>query len=80
MKQENSLVSEAPALANLAEIDLTNFDSRIFETEITVACDVNNPLLGKNGASYVYGPQKGGTEEMVEALDRLWDDLKKSAP
>lgn len=65
------------ALANLAEIDLTNFDSRIFETEITVACDVNNPLLGKNGASYVYGPQKGGTKEMVEALDSALGRFKK---
>lgn len=65
------------ALANLAEIDLTNFDSRIFETEITVACDVNNPLLGKNGASYVYGPQKGGTEEMVEALDSALGRFKE---
>lgn len=65
------------ALANLAEIDLTHFDSRIFETEITVACDVNNPLLGKNGASYVYGPQKGGTEEMVEALDSALGRFKE---
>ena len=65
------------ALANLAEIDLTHFDSRIFETEITVACDVNNPLLGKNGASYVYGPQKGGTEEMIEALDSALGRFKE---
>lgn len=57
------------ALADLAEIDLINFDQRIFDTEITVACDVTNPLTGENGASYVYGPQKGATPEMVEELD-----------
>lgn len=57
------------ALADLAEIDLTEFDSRIFDAEITVACDVTNPLTGENGASYVYGPQKGATPEMVKELD-----------
>lgn len=57
------------ALAELATIDLTGFDSRIFDIEITVACDVTNPLTGENGASYVYGPQKGATPEMVEELD-----------
>lgn len=57
------------ALVDLAEIDLTEFDSRIFDAEITVACDVTNPLTGENGASYVYGPQKGATPEMVKELD-----------
>ncbi len=41
--------------------------------EIDVLCDVTNPLCGPNGASHVYGPQKGATPEMVEELDsRLW--------
>lgn len=40
-----------------------------------IACDVNNPLCGKQGASAVYGPQKGATQEMVEELDRLLDHL-----
>ena len=57
------------ALADVSEIDLTGFDSRIFDVEITVACDVTNPLTGENGASYVYGPQKGATPEMVKELD-----------
>lgn len=38
--------------------------------KITVACDVNNPLLGPNGASRVYGPQKGATKAQVIVLDR----------
>ena len=41
----------------------------IAETEAVVACDVNNPLTGPKGASYVYGPQKGATSEMVRTLD-----------
>lgn len=57
------------ALAELVEIDLSEFDSRIYDVEITVACDVTNPLTGENGASYVYGPQKGATPEMVKELD-----------
>lgn len=38
--------------------------------EILVACDVNNPLYGINGAAYVYGPQKGANQEMVLLLDK----------
>ncbi len=57
------------ALIDLTEIDLSEFDTRIFDVEITVACDVTNPLTGENGASYIYGPQKGATEEMVYKLD-----------
>ena len=57
------------ALASLNSIDLSDLDPRIPETETVVACDVNNPLTGKEGASHVYGPQKGATAEMIEVLD-----------
>ena len=57
------------ALAALSSIDLSELDPRIAETVTVVACDVNNPLTGKQGASQVYGPQKGATPEMIEALD-----------
>lgn len=56
-------------LGKLSKIDLSNLDSRLKDVEIEVACDVINPLVGKNGASYVFGPQKGATEEMVKMLD-----------
>ena len=65
------------ALAELAQIDLTNFDKRICEAEIVVACDVTNPLTGKTGASYIYGPQKGATPEMVEELDAALGNFAK---
>ncbi|MGT2934187.1 glycerate kinase family protein [Streptococcus catagoni] len=58
------------ALGELASIDLSNFDQRILDREIVVACDVNNPLTGPSGASYVFGPQKGATKEMVVQLDK----------
>ena len=56
-------------LATLNSIDLSELDQRIREMETVVACDVNNPLTGKEGASHVYGPQKGATPEMIEELD-----------
>lgn len=57
------------ALAELACADLTHLDSRLADTDILVACDVNNPLCGEKGASAVFGPQKGATPEMVAQLD-----------
>jgi len=57
------------ALADLHHIDTSSLDSRIAEARITVACDVTNPLCGELGASRVYGPQKGATEEMCQRLD-----------
>ncbi|MCY3724754.1 MAG: glycerate kinase [Candidatus Poribacteria bacterium] len=57
------------SLGQLASIDVTNLHPAIAETETVVACDVNNPLTGPDGASHVYGPQKGATPEMIETLD-----------
>ena len=57
------------ALAQLKAIDLSGLDSRLTETEITVACDVDNPLCGQRGAAAVFGPQKGATPAMVAELD-----------
>ena len=58
------------ALAKLHTIDLSNLDERLKYVSVEVACDVNNPLCGKDGASYVFGPQKGATREMIEILDQ----------
>ena len=45
------------ALANLESVELSDLDPRLDDVEIVVASDVDNPLLGENGASAVYGPQ-----------------------
>ena len=58
------------ALAILHTIDLSNLDERLKYVSVEVACDVNNPICGKEGASYVFGPQKGATREMIEILDQ----------
>ena len=57
-------------LGRLARIDPAGRRRELDGVEIAVACDVTNPLCGPEGASAVYGPQKGATPEMVEALDR----------
>ena len=57
------------ALDKLEEIDLSNFDPRIKDITVKVACDVNNPLTGENGASRIFGPQKGASEEKIVTLD-----------
>lgn len=57
-------------LGKLHSIDTGCLDSRIKDSVITVACDVDNPLCGSRGASFVFGPQKGADRVMVEELDR----------
>ncbi len=57
------------ALSNLRRIDVSGLDSRLADTKIDVACDVNNPLCGETGASEIFGPQKGADAEIVAYLD-----------
>ncbi|HAA89150.1 MAG: Glycerate kinase [Thermoanaerobacterales bacterium 50_218] len=59
----------AAGLRSLEKIDTSNLDPRLKEVSVVVAVDVDNPLCGPNGASYVYGPQKGATPEMLPVLD-----------
>ena len=65
----NELPHGGAALANLSRIDMTGIDPRVAESDFLVACDVSNPLTGPEGASAIYGPQKGATPEMVKTLD-----------
>lgn len=58
------------ALDRVNRIHMEGLDPRIVDTQVIVACDVTNPLTGPFGASAVYAPQKGASEEMVEQLDR----------
>ncbi len=66
------------ALARLARIDIEQIDPRLATVDIEVLCDVDNPLLGPEGASAVYGPQKGADSACVAELDRAlanWADI-----
>lgn len=57
------------ALASVAKADFSGLLPELRHTEITVICDVTNPLLGENGATWIYGPQKGATPEICEELE-----------
>jgi len=64
----NELPEGGAALARLARID-GQTDPRLIRPAVEVACDVRNPLLGPEGASAIYGPQKGASPEVVRELD-----------
>lgn len=61
----------ALALKKLSEVKAEGVDPRWQHVQVEVACDVENPLTGENGASYVFGPQKGADDEMVIQLDEI---------
>ena len=67
--QGDELGHGGAALAELASIDVSELDPRLAQCQIEVACDVTNPLTGEQGASAIFGPQKGATPEMVTQLD-----------
>jgi glycerate kinase len=67
-EQGRELPPGGAALRRLKTIDLTHWMLPP-DVEVIVACDVDNPLYGEQGASAVYGPQKGATPEMVAVLD-----------
>ncbi|MGG4450017.1 glycerate kinase [Brevibacillus porteri] len=56
-------------LSRLSRIDTSQVDMRLTDCQFVIACDVTNPFVGPNGASHVFGPQKGATPEMVLQLD-----------
>ena len=77
-EEGNQIAFGGGELSKISKIDVSLLDPRIKDTVITIASDVKNPLCGPNGASAVYGPQKGATPEMVETLDRNLKHLAKT--
>ncbi|MFS0821662.1 glycerate kinase [Bacillus sp. 1P02SD] len=57
------------ALNRLHTIDESNVDERVRNSRFQVACDVDSPLIGPKGASFIFGPQKGALPEMAQKLD-----------
>ncbi len=73
---QHQLLSPIPQNLPLIDtIDSSSLDARIQDTQIIVMCDVDNPLCGKKGASYIYGPQKGATQEDILFLDHGLQNL-----
>jgi glycerate kinase len=68
-KQGQQIGFGGAKLTELATIDINALDPRIEQCQIDVACDVTNPLTGSEGASAIFGPQKGATPDMITQLD-----------
>lgn len=64
-------------LSKISRISTKNLMPEIQDTRFMVACDVNNPFIGPNGASAVFGPQKGATPKMVKELEKGMKSLAK---
>jgi glycerate kinase len=70
------------ALADVVTVDLTGLHSGLAGAEVVVACDVDSPLTGPDGAAAVFGPQKGASPDRVRELDAAlthWADLLAAA-
>lgn len=65
----SELTGGGAALTELTAVDLDGLDPRLTETEVVLAADVDNPLLGPSGAAAIYGPQKGADEATVAELE-----------
>lgn len=73
----NEIAFGGSGLLHVQTIDRSGFDPRIQRSSFLIASDVQNPLVGKTGASHVFGPQKGATDEEVVFLDQClthWAD------
>lgn len=69
-QEGNTYVPTGGTLDRLARIDASGLDPAVRAAEITVMCDIDNPLCGPTGASAVFGPQKGAGPAQVACLDR----------
>jgi glycerate 2-kinase len=65
----NELKQLPASLSKLADINTINLDRRLANTELIILCDVENKLLGENGAAAVFGPQKGASKEDIQQLE-----------
>lgn len=77
---DNNILKAVPRnLMQVKKIDTSKSDPRIMNCEIIVLCDVDNTLLGANGAAAVFGPQKGADAKAVTQLDKFLSSLAKIA-
>ncbi len=69
-KDKNFVGINGSSLKDICYIDINNLSPIVADCSFHIACDVTNPLCGKNGCSFVYGPQKGATAQIVEEMDK----------
>ena len=70
-KKNNPVSQGAEGLINLKSIDISGLNPKLKDVKIFVACDVKNPLCGKNGASFVFAQQKGANNQQIKLLDDI---------
>lgn len=68
-KDGREFVPTGGTTADIAKIDVSGRAKVLDQVEIVTMCDIDNPMYGPTGASYIFGPQKGADEAMVEELD-----------
>ncbi|WMJ89471.1 glycerate kinase family protein [Anaerocolumna sp. MB42-C2] len=76
-KDGKAFVPTGGTLIDIAKIDLAGKDEALKKVEIVTMCDIDNPMFGKTGASYIFGPQKGADPQMIEELDQGIKNLSK---
>ncbi|PIE98942.1 MAG: glycerate kinase [Treponema sp.] len=69
-KSGKSFVPVGGTLKDICNIDISGLNPLLKEAKVTTMCDIDNPLFGKNGAAYIFAPQKGANPAMVEELDK----------
>jgi len=69
-KDGNELGKGGQILEKIEKIDLAGIMPELAESVFTIACDVNNPFSGENGAAYIYARQKGADDAMIRQLDK----------
>jgi glycerate kinase len=74
---KNQVIPVGANLSNIKSIDATHIHQGLNNVNFKIACDVSNPLYGKNGAAYVYGAQKGATKKDIKLLDKGLRDFSE---
>lgn len=64
-------------LSHIAKIDSSKIHPKLSEIKFEIACDVTNPLHGKDGAAFVYAAQKGASNEDIKMLDKGLENFSK---
>jgi len=76
-KRDVDVLPIGASLSQIVTIDDSQVNEDLKNVTFKIACDVTNPLYGKNGAAYVYAKQKGATEKDIEVLDKGLEDFSK---
>ncbi len=76
-KEGKELSGRGEDLIRVADIDTACMNPKIKNAKITVMCDVKNPLCGKEGATYVFGAQKGGNKQVLDELEEGMENYRR---